>query len=121
MPGRSLIRPEQYVCTLKIRTMIKKVLFAVIALTISLSGFAQRRMPDRPNTYSDEDPTTGFSKQNIFLGGSVSLGYDGYEFDIGSSPEIGWSLNRYLDVGLVVNLNYSSLRADPSGYYNNDT
>ncbi len=100
--------------------MIKKVLFAVMALSVSLSGFAQRRMPDRPNTYSDEDPATGFNKQNIFLGGSLSVGYSGYDFEIGSSPEIGWSLNRYLDAGLVVNVNYSSERADPTGYYNPD-
>src|ERR1700761_8396340 len=121
MQVRSLIRPEQYVCTLKTRIMIKKVLFAVMALAISLNGFAQRHLPDRPNTHSDEDPATGFNKQNILLGGSLSVGYSGYDFNIGSSPEIGWSLNRYLDAGLVVNLNYSSERADPTFYYNPDT
>jgi hypothetical protein len=101
--------------------MIKKVVIAVVALVVSLNGFAQRHLPDRPNTYSDEEPAGGFSKQNVFLGGSLSVGYSGYDFNIGSSPEIGWSLNRYLDMGLVVNLNYSSERADPTGYYNPDT
>jgi hypothetical protein len=101
--------------------MIKKVVFiAAFSLVIALDGYAQRHLPDRPNTYSDEEPATGFNKANLFLGGSLSLGFSGYDFNIGSSPEIGYSLNKFLDAGLVVNLNYSSERADPTGYYNPD-
>jgi hypothetical protein len=101
--------------------MIKKVVIASVALVIALQGFAQSHLPDRPSTYSDEGPPTGFKKENLFLGGSINVGYSGYDFNVGSAPEIGWSLNRFLDAGLVVNLNYSSERADPTGYYNNDT
>lgn len=98
--------------------MIKKVVIAAFFLVVALQGSAQRHMPDRPNTYSDEAPPSGFSKQNLFLGGSLSVGFSGYDFNIGSSPEIGYSLSNWLDAGLVVNLNYSSERADPNFVYN---
>ena len=100
--------------------MIKKVFFAVGSLLIALQGFGQQHMPDRPNTYNDQGPPSGFAKQNLFLGGSLSVGFSGYDFNIGSSPEIGYSLNEWLDAGLLVNLNYSSERADPNFVYNPD-
>ncbi len=34
------------------------------------------------------------------------------------NPELGYSLNRWLDVGVVVNFDYQSISADPTGYYN---
>lgn len=101
--------------------MIKRVVIALGLLMIVVGGFAQGHMPNRVNTYSDEGPGTGFLKENLFIGGSLSLGYGSYDFNVGANPEIGYSLNKWLDAGLVVNLNYSSERADPNGYYNNDT
>jgi hypothetical protein len=87
---------------------------------VALAGMAQEHMPNRTYTYSDEGPSTGFSKENLFLGGSLGLGFGSYNFDIGVNPEIGYTLNRWLDVGAVVNFNYSSIKADPSGFYNPD-
>jgi hypothetical protein len=98
--------------------MIKRIFIAAIALVIVSTGYAQSHLPDRPSTYSDEGPPTGFKKENLFLGGSLSVAFSGYDFNIGSSPEIGYSLNSFLDAGLVVNLNYSSERADPNFIYN---
>lgn len=98
--------------------MIRKVVFAVCFVMVCLAGMAQERMPNRMYTYSDEAPATGFSKQTLFLGGSLGLGFGSYNFDIGVNPEIGFSVNRWLDVGAVVNFNYSSIRADPNGFYN---
>lgn len=101
--------------------MIKKVLTLALALAFAVPVLAQRRIPDQPSTYSDETPTSGFNKQNLFVGTSLSVGFSGYDFNIGGTPEIGYSLNRWIDAGLVVNLNYSSERADPTEYYNMDT
>jgi hypothetical protein len=98
--------------------MTRKVVFAFCFLTLSLAGLAQDHMPNRTYTYSDETPPTGFSKETLFLGGSLGLGFGSYNFNIGVNPEVGFSLNRWFDVGAVVNFNYSSIRADPSGYYN---
>jgi hypothetical protein len=101
--------------------MIKKVVAAAFVLAMGMQGIAQQHMPNRINTYSDAGGDgTGFLKQNLFLGGSLSLGFSGYDFNIGGSPEIGYSLNKWLDAGVLVNLNYSSERADPNLYYNPD-
>jgi hypothetical protein len=97
------------------RIMVITICFFMVALQAS----AQHR-PYQPNTYTDDDGTSGdgFKKQNLFLGGSLNLGYDGYDFNVGGAPEIGYSLNRWVDVGLLVNLNYNSERADPDYNYN---
>lgn len=100
--------------------MIKKVVFALFYWMIVLSAYSQDRMPGRVNTYTDEGTGTGFRKENLFIGGGLGLGFGSYNFDIGVNPEIGYSLNRWLDVGAVVNFTYSSESADPSGYYNPD-
>lgn len=86
-----------------------------------LTGLAQERMPNRVNTYSDEGPGTGFRKENLFLGGSLGLGFGSYDFNVGVSPELGYSLNNWLDAGVLVNFNYNSIRADPGLNYNNNT
>jgi hypothetical protein len=83
-----------------------------------LTCTAQEQMPKRTYTYSDEGPETGFKKQNLFLGGSLGLGFGSYNFNIGVNPELGYSLNKWLDVGAVVNFNYNSMRADQNYMYN---
>ncbi|HLK30550.1 MAG TPA: hypothetical protein VKT28_18355 [Puia sp.] len=90
-------------------------------LIISMEGMAQHR-PPRVNTYSDEDVDEGpgFKKNHIFIGGSLNLGFSGNVFNVGAAPEIGYSFNRWVDVGALVNFNYTSERADPTGYYNPD-
>jgi hypothetical protein len=101
--------------------MIRKVVVAVSLGMTVLTGLAQQRMPNRVNTYSDEGPGTGFQKENLFLGGSLGLGFGSYDFNVGVSPELGYSLNNWLDAGVLVNFNYNSIRADPDFIYNNNT
>jgi hypothetical protein len=99
---------------------MKKIMIAVCFFMAALQGMAQHN-PNRFNTYSDDDNSgNGFKKQNLFIGGSLNLGYSGYDFNVGGAPEIGYSLTKWLDAGVLVNLNYSSERADPSGYYNDN-
>jgi hypothetical protein len=58
------------------------------------------------------EETKGFKKENLFTGGSLSLGLGfggiGNTFTIGASPVFGYSINNWLDAGLVVNYIYSS-------------
>jgi hypothetical protein len=98
--------------------MIRKVLLAACVFAMVLPAVAQEHMPNRLNTYSDAGSGGGLLKQNLFLGGSLNLEFSGYDFNVGGAPEIGYSLNNWLDAGILVNLNYSSERADPGGYYN---
>src|SRR3954471_21344548 len=107
--------PERYLISYKYVIMIKRILFFGILMVAMLSAIAQERMPQRVYTYSDEGANGGFSKNNLFLGGSLALGFASYSFNVGVSPEIGYSLNSWLDAGVVVNFNYNSIRADP--YY----
>jgi hypothetical protein len=100
--------------------MAKKVVLALCFWMTVRAGLAQDHMPYRTNTYTDEGDGTGFRKENIFLGGSLNLGVGSYNFGVGVNPEIGYSLNRWLDVGAVVNFTYNSVKADPTGYYNDD-
>jgi hypothetical protein len=100
--------------------MAKKVLLALCFWMTVRAGFSQDHMPYRTNTYSDEGDGTGFRKENLFIGGGLDLGFGSYNFNIGVNPEIGYSLNRWLDVGAVVNFQYNSVSADPSLNYNND-
>jgi len=93
--------------------MIKRIVFAGIFMMAVSGAFAQERKPQRVYTYSDEGADGGFSKNNLFLGGSLQLGFGSYSFNAGVSPEIGYSLNSWLDAGVVVNFNYNSIRADP--------
>jgi hypothetical protein len=79
-----------------------------------LVTLAQERMPQQVSTYSDAEPATGFSKQNLFVGGSLGLGFGSYEFNIGVNPEVGYSLNHWLDVGMLVNFSYNSIQANPN-------
>jgi hypothetical protein len=101
--------------------MKRKFLFLLPGfLMAAVAGFAQDHMPNRVNTYTDEGDGTGFRKQNLFIGGSLGLGFASDQFSVGVNPEVGYSLNRWLDAGVVVNFNYNSVSPDPSGYYNPD-
>ncbi len=95
--------------------MSKKLLTTCIALSIYICSFSQ----DTPPTYqSADEPSKGFKKENIFLGGSLALGYASYTFNIGATPEIGYTIAPWLDAGLAFNINYQTVSAN---YYNGNT
>jgi hypothetical protein len=77
-------------------------------------------MQNTVNTYSDEGSGTGFRKENLFVGGGLGLGFGGHEFNVGINPEIGYSLNRFFDVGVVGNFNYNSVSPDDQYIYNDN-
>ncbi len=100
---------------------MKKTVIAVFGLLLmTLSGMAQHE-PPQVNTYSDEGPDEGrgFKNDHIFIGGSLNLGFSNYVFNIGGAPEVGYSFNKWFDAGVLLNINYTSERADY--YYNNNT
>ena len=72
-------------------------------LTLSVLLFSQLgaaifvfSLPQRVYTYSDAAAGGGLQKENLFLGGSLALGLGSYQFNVGVSPEIGYSLNNWL-------------------------
>jgi len=97
--------------------MIKKTIIAGLVVLLGSHTIAQQR--GIPPTYSDDNKTEmpkGFHRENIFLGGGLALGFGSYSFNIGGTPEIGYSFSEWLDAGVALNINYQSVRADP--YYN---
>lgn len=58
----------------------------------------------------------GFKTENIFVGGTLNLGFGGgsggSSFVVGVNPEIGYSIAPWLDAGFVVNCIYNSYNFD---------
>jgi hypothetical protein len=99
--------------------MQKRIVFLAILISTALSSMAQYRRERNPppNTYSDDESFgNGFKKEHMFIGGNLGLGLGSYSFNAGISPELGYSFAQWLDAGVLINLNYTSVRADP--YYN---
>lgn len=58
----------------------------------------------------DSSEQKGFKKENLFTGGSVSLSFGEGSFLAGVNPVIGYSIAKWVDVGIVINYTYTSYR-----------
>lgn len=92
--------------------MVKHIFTSLIIVLCAGTLSAQRLAPA---TYQENTGTSGFSSNNIFLGGAVSLGFGSGYFNAGGTPEVGYSFSQWIDAGLAVNINYQSLK----DYYGN--
>lgn len=80
-----------------------KIVFTCIILFLSISSFAQQN--------EDNEQKGKFKQENIFLGTSLNLGLTNRSFNVGLNPEIGYSITRWLDGGVALNINYFSQNA----------
>jgi hypothetical protein len=81
---------------------MKKLLFLVSFLSLGTVAFTQKE---------DEDDTRGkFNWNNVFVGGSLNLGAGNGSFAIGGVPEIGYTITKWLDAGILFNVNYQTQR-----------
>jgi hypothetical protein len=86
-----------------------------LAITIASAAFAQPEYDNPSRKQTDEtEPTTGFKKQNLFLGGNFGLGVGSYT-NINISPQIGYHLTPMFDAGVGINFQYISEKT----YYSN--
>ena len=74
---------------------MKKSLFFFLMLTVSLFSFAQNE---------DDEKDKGFKRDQLFIGSGLNLGFFN-GFILGLNPEVGYSLNRFIDVGIGTNVN----------------
>jgi hypothetical protein len=93
---------------------MKRILIAMLLIIASFVSFAQ----DNPKPSNEtEVVNSGFKKQNLFTGGSLDVGLSSYTTELGIAPVLGYSVNRWLDAGLVFNVIYQSERVvDEYGY-----
>lgn len=57
-----------------------------------------------------DDESKGFQKERLFTGGSVNVGFSSYQTILGITPQFGYSITDWLDAGITLNVNYSSIR-----------
>lgn len=80
-----------------------KILIACLFLLMSFAVSAQD---------NDQDSQKGkFRQDNIFFGSGLNLGIANRSFNLGLNPEIGYSITKWLDAGVALNVNYFSQNA----------
>jgi len=93
---------------------MKRLLFSLFFLSITTSVlFAQDE--EKP------EEKKGFKMDNLFTGGSISLGfgssYGSSSFSVGASPIFGYNVTKWLDAGIEINYNYQSIKDYPYDGY----
>ncbi len=85
--------------------------FLFLMICSSLNLFAQKEKDkDKEEEKKEEQTSKRKFKENLFTGGTISLSFFNNVFLIGANPVFGVSPTNFLDVGLVVNYNYTSYR-----------
>ena len=83
---------------------MKRIIITVLLVSAGLGSFAQRQYV--PPTYSSNERSNGsteLSDNRLFIGGSIALGLSNLTFNLGATPEIGYSFNQWLDAGVALN------------------
>ena len=57
------------------------------------------------SSYAQDVKEKGFKKDQLFVGTGINLGFFN-GFILGLNPEVGYSLNRFIDMGVATNVNY---------------
>lgn len=80
---------------------MKKIIVSILIFTMAIPVMAQ-----------DEEETEKkkFKKENLFTGGDVTASFFNGGTVLGLSPYFGYSVNRFLDVAVSLNFNYTSQR-----------
>lgn len=73
---------------------MKKSVFVICLLLVSFHLVAQK-----------EEREKGFKQEQLYVGTGVNIGFS-QGWVLGLNPEIGYSLNNFIDVGIATNINY---------------
>src|ERR1035438_505744 len=55
-----------------------------------------------------EEAKGGFKKERLFTGGSATAGFSSYSTILGITPQFGYSVTNWADLGITFNLNHTS-------------
>ncbi len=98
---------------------MKKLIIVLVLLSSTFISKAQDEKEGR-------DERKGvFKKENLFTGGSAVVSVGSYSTILGLSPVLGYSINKWIDAGVIFNFTYASSRDvyyDPyaNGYFVSD-
>lgn len=95
---------------------------SIVVLLIMGSSYFSQAQGDKG---SDEEIKGGFKKENLFTGGGITVSFSNYTTVLGASPVLGYSINRWIDAGVLFNFNYIANRhvvyySPGIGYYVSD-
>lgn len=88
---------------------MKKMFFLLAVMAGSCSILQAQEDPDK-------EEKGGWKPDHLFIGSGINLGFSN-GFIIGLNPEIGYSINNFLDAGIATNLTYVTQRS----YYANQS
>lgn len=83
---------------------MKKLVFVLVLISVFYTSQAQEE------ERSGDERKGGFKKENLFVGGDITLGFSNVYTALGASPYFGYSINKYLDVAASFNYIYTSQR-----------
>ncbi len=87
--------------------LMKKLFLITIAAFSSLSIFAQTE-----TDATEEIKTGGFKPELLFTGGSLNIGYFNGVTSLGATPQLGYSLAKWMDAGIIFGYTYTSQHDD---------
>lgn len=88
---------------------------AVLVLALISSFYAVKAQDEEKSV---DEKKGGFKKENLFTGGGAIVSVGSYNTVLGASPVLGYSITKWLDAGIVFNINYAASRAVYSNGYN---
>ena len=80
----------------------------IVIVLLFVNGFFIAKAQDEEK--KDDERKGGFKKENLFVGGDITLGFGSGFTALGASPYFGYSINKYLDVAASFNYIYNSQR-----------
>jgi hypothetical protein len=83
---------------------MKKIILVLLLASVTYAAFSQKE------SEGDEETKKGFKKENLFVGGSGTLSFFNGATIIGGNPYFGYSINKFLDAGIVANFTYAGQR-----------
>lgn len=90
-----------------------------LSLVITSVVLAQREKWQQQNK-NDDTKKSGFKQENVFIGSGISVGFATGSFNVGATPEIGYSFSDFVDAGIAFNINYNSQKYDDNFDFNWD-
>jgi hypothetical protein len=96
---------EKYLIQNNLQNICMKKISAIICFTFIFINCIAQQAEEK-----EKEKKPFFKKENLFTGGSATFSFGSRVTVLGLSPYFGYSLNKYVDVAVSGNINYTSFR-----------